>query len=231
MVADSINLMRRTHMKSVLKALAIAALSTAPAIAQEWSGPYVGATASVATLRTAWTDVEYDWFGGTVDQRRSKLNGGLQWGYNNQKGNSVIGWELDYRPGHVYINTDMGNLPPVLEKTDALRHLVTLRGRAGLAVDNALAYLTAGLARGDIRHSLIANGNPSNGSSTPTFYNKNLGLAYGVGLEHRVSDRYSLRVEYLGAVWPTQTVSTNGGSRYDQKDRVSFLSLGLNLHY
>ena len=122
MVADSINLMRRTHMKSVLKALAIAALSTAPAIAQEWSGPYVGATASVATLRTAWTDVEYDWFGGTVDQRRSKLNGGLQWGYNNQKGNSVIGWELDYRPGHVYINTDMGNLPPVLEKTDALRH-------------------------------------------------------------------------------------------------------------
>lgn len=49
--------------------------------------------------------------------------------------------------------------------------------------------------------------------------------------EHRVSDRYSLRMEYLGAVWPTKTVSTNGGSRYDQKDGVSFLSIGLNLHY
>jgi len=218
-------------MKSVLKALAIAALTTAPVFAQDWSGHYLGVTGSVATLRTAWTDVDFDWFGGTIDQRRSNLNGGVQWGYNKQKGGTVLGWELDYRPGHVYMNTDFGNLPPALEKTDVLRHLVTLRGRAGLAVDNALAYLTAGLARGDFKHSLIANGNPADGSSTPTFYNKNLGLAYGVGLEHRVSDRYSLRLEYLGAVWPTETTFTNGGNRYDQKDRVSFLTVGLNIHY
>lgn len=218
-------------MKSVLKAIAIAALSAAPAFAQDWSGRYVGVTGSVATLRTAWTDVDYDQFGGTVDQRRSRLNGGLQWGSNHQKGNTVLGWELDYRPGHVYMNTDMGNLPPNLEKTDVLRDLVTLRARAGFAVDNALAYVTAGLARGDIKHSLIANGNPNDLSSTPTFYNKNLGLAYGVGLEHRVSDRYSLRLEYLGAAWATETTFTNGGSRYDQKDRVSFLTVGLNLHY
>ena len=219
-------------MKSVFKALAIAGLAAAPAFAQDWSGSYAGVTGSVATLRTAWTDADYDWFGGTIDQRRSNFNIGLQWGRNHQKGATVLGWELDYRPGRVYMNTDMSDFNPTeLEKTDVLRHLVTLRGRAGLAVDNALAYLTAGLARGEIKHSLIAFGNPGNSSSTPTFYNKSLGLAYGAGLEHRVSDRYSLRLEYLGVVWPTERTTTNGGARYNEKDRVSFLTVGLNVHY
>ncbi len=220
-------------MKSVFKALAIAALGAAPALAQDWSGKYVGVTGGVASLATDWTDSDYTYFGGTYMDKRSNLNGGIQAGRNSQKGNIVLGWELDYRPGHVYIHTDFGDNPPGvdLEKIDALRHLITLRGRYGLAVDNALVYATAGIARGDIKHSLTSNGNPFAGESTPVFYNKQIGWAYGAGLEHRLSDRTSLRMEYLAAGWPSKTITNNNGSPYTQRDRVTLLTVGLNLHY
>ena len=77
-----------------------------------------------------------------------------------------------------------------------LTNMVTLRGRAGYAVDHALFYVTGGYAGGKVQSSLIDATLPPGAQAFSTS-NWNNGYAVGGGLEYAFSRNISIKGEYL----------------------------------
>jgi outer membrane immunogenic protein len=76
--------------------------------------------------------------------------------------------------------------------------LGTVRGRAGLALDNVLVYLTAGLAYGKTNHSVS---DVTNGSTNPEIFHDfsttKIGAVAGGGIEYGLDPRWSVKAEAL----------------------------------
>ena len=76
--------------------------------------------------------------------------------------------------------------------------LGTVRGRAGLALDNVLVYLTAGLAYGKTNHSVS---DVTSGSTNPEifydFSTTKIGAVAGGGIEYGLDPRWSVKAEAL----------------------------------
>lgn len=101
---------------------------------------------------------------------------GLSFGYNHQlSGNWIIGAELAFST----LESDFGN-------TFSLTDERSVRARFGYATGQTFFYGTLGYAMADV-NSLL---NPADTSEVA-------GLLVGVGVEHMLTDRLSLRFEYL----------------------------------
>ncbi|HET7678537.1 MAG TPA: outer membrane protein [Xanthobacteraceae bacterium] len=139
----------------------------APAYAAyNWMGPYIGA------------NVGYQW-GEIAPTEPSGGAFGLQAGYNWQNGALVIGGETDIQ---------WSNAEDVVAPLKfANSWFGTLRGRAGYAMNNVLAYGTGGLAYGGVE--LTAGGL----SQSKTHF----GWTLGVGAEVGLTPNWTARVEYL----------------------------------
>ncbi|MBK6880652.1 MAG: porin family protein [Elusimicrobia bacterium] len=193
--------------------------------ASDWNGFYVGAQFGAATYGTIWTDINYDWYGHSLNHAKDKILPGAQIGYNRQYDRVVYGVELDYRSG-AKRSTRYDN---DVYKTDELKSLMTLRLRAGLAADESLLYGTVGAARADVNHDWIEDGDV-----TDSWYgldNNRLGLAYGFGLEHRLSKRLSARLEWLHAEIPGAKNRNQDGYQMEISESLDSASLGLNFHF
>jgi outer membrane immunogenic protein len=144
--------------------------SPAPlAAAYSWSGPYLGAT------------LGYEW--GTVDNnptRPSGVAGGVEAGFNWQYGNFVYGGEADFQ----FSSADDTFAPWQFTNP----WFGTVRGRAGVAINNVLLYGTAGLAYGQL--TATTPGNLSESHS-------NLGWVVGVGGEFGFTPNWSAKAEWL----------------------------------
>jgi opacity protein-like surface antigen len=109
-----------------------------------------------------------------------------------------------------------------------------VRGRAGLVVDRALVYATAGVAFVDIddyAHSLTT------GCSTRGCYSVTgvqTGLAAGFGAEYALWGAWSAKGEYLYVTLPTKNthdlVRTGTFDTYNVKSDAHIVRLGLNYH-
>ena len=112
--------------------------------------------------------------------------GGFQFGYNIQRGDIVYGVEggyswIDASDSFVDGSGDLQQL--------SLDHYATLRGRLGVVAGNMLVYGTAGLAYGEI--DLVVE----NGTAGLTL--DDVGLAIGGGVEWALTDRFSVKAEYM----------------------------------
>jgi outer membrane immunogenic protein len=136
--------------------------------------------------------------------------GGFQAGYNYQVNRWVLGVEGDFqwtgeRGGTSFcfpVNVGCGPATAAVGSADySLRWLGTLRGRAGIAADKWLFYVTGGLAVGDIRAN-YADGIAA-GLLTPVtfaFINQSftrVGWAAGAGVEGVISGNWTWKAEYL----------------------------------
>jgi outer membrane immunogenic protein len=74
-----------------------------------------------------------------------------------------------------------------------MKHMATIRGRLGWALDDTLIYGTAGLAMASMEFGGMVDGV----DSSKTKWTK--GLVVGAGMEHALSDDFSIGVEYLYA--------------------------------
>lgn len=150
-----------------------------------WMGPYVGATAG------------YEW--GSVSNsptQPSGLAGGLEGGYNWQRGLFVFGGEADLN-----LSSADATVAP-LEFSNPW--FGTVRGRGGVTIGNVLVYGTGGLAYGDLR----ANAAGLSESHA------NVGWVAGAGVEVGFTQRWSAKAEwlYLDLAGSNFTVSgTNNG--------------------
>jgi outer membrane immunogenic protein len=133
----------------------------------------------------------------TVSDTDSGFIGGLQGGFNWQRGCAVFGFEadwswadLDSTEGH----TDGSNTASLTVKSD-IDHFGTLRTRSGVVVDSLLIYATGGLAFANVDRLWTADGWGSVESFSSS--DRRWGWTAGVGTEWAVTRRVSIKSEAL----------------------------------
>jgi outer membrane immunogenic protein len=155
----------------------------APLDAYGWAGPYLGA------------NVGYQW--GTVSNNPTKpqgIAGGIDAGYNWQRGAFVFGGEAD-----IELSAADDTFAPWQFSSPWYG---TLRGRAGVAIGNVLLFGTAGLAYGDLRAD----------TGLLTESHVSVGWTAGGGAEIGFSPRWSARAEWLYLNLANRNFSVTGTS-------------------
>ncbi|HVV60394.1 MAG TPA: outer membrane protein [Pseudolabrys sp.] len=163
-----------------------------------WSGLYAGVNFGGGAGRASQSDALFN--RGSYDV--SGALGGATLGYNWQRERFVFGVEgdIDYSSikgatgGVSDFSTPVCSGSGFYANCDSrLRWLGTVRARVGYAWDRLLPYVTGGLAVGSLETS---EGSPpislfGSGTNTRT------GWTAGAGLEARIDDRWSSKLEYL----------------------------------
>jgi outer membrane immunogenic protein len=190
--------------------LPVKAPAYAPPPLLSWDGSYVGILGGVANHRAnldpnCTTNIGCE----TTELTRTGGTIGALLGHNWQQGNFVYGLENDWTwlGG---IKTSTGNTE-ILQSFD-VRWVGTLRGRAGLAFDATLVYLTGGLAFGRVDNSIIAH--VDDGGLTGSFLDDKtrLGWTAGVGVEHMFDPHWTLRGEWRYVDLGTHTAQCVNGN-------------------
>jgi outer membrane immunogenic protein len=171
----------------------------APSAYYNWSGFYAG------------LNVGYEW--GRVPNSSTEPSGflgGLQGGYNWQNGQFVFGAETDLQL------TDADDTFALWKFSNPW--FGTLRGRAGMAMNNILFYATAGLAYGGL------TGESGGVSESKTL----VGWTAGVGMEVGFNANWSGKVEYLYVDLGNRGYTVTGA---DNGLESNILRFGINYHF
>ena len=158
-----------------------------PDEAADWSGFYAGVFGSYSS-GTADT---YTFGALGSDVRVSGPMIGATVGANAQFDNLVLGAEGDIAWSGVS-GSEPCDDDPFFTCGRSIDWLSTFRGRAGLALDQALIYATAGLAIGGVSATTDPIPVDSDGAYSGTF----VGWTVGAGAEMKLTDAVSVRAEY-----------------------------------
>ena len=180
----------------------------------DWSGAYAGVWVGGACLDGTGSLVDRTTPSGPWDNGGCGLKGGGLVGYNHQFNQIVLGVEGDLGTS----TTMVRNISPGADFRFNMNYISTLRGRAGWALDDTLFYLTAGGAYAQGELNGIVSPTPSHLKADQ------FGWSVGGGLEHAVTDRLRLRMEYLYTQFPTTkyqsaccNVDWNWGGEHEAK--------------
>lgn len=155
-----------------------------------WTGCYVGAqvgwqgksdhTREYFTGTNVWTGLDQGW-------DTSGFIGGGHAGCNYQMSNFVIGLEGDIEGADVTGGFRLANG----NGTDfSVRWQGSIRGRAGVAFNTVLLYVTGGVAFADLNYTYVTPG------IREGFTNSVTGWTAGVGAEFALNQNWSVRGEY-----------------------------------
>ncbi|MGY8634552.1 outer membrane beta-barrel protein [Bradyrhizobium sp. 14AA] len=210
--------MRNTFAAAVALLLAATAASSAadigairykaaPAAVYSWTGFYIGGNVGGGMASTHFDDPCF--YCSSATATAGFFTGGAQVGYNYQFGHGLIGIEADINGNSGFkgslIGGDDSRAMNVGLKADTSG---TIRARAGLVVDNVLAYVTGGAAWADVRQTgteidnLVANatfGKPTgitaNGSGVVW------GGVVGIGVEYALDSNWIVGGEFLHTMY------------------------------
>jgi len=209
---------------STLFALAVS--STAMAADGDWSGFSAGVSVGYVSLESDWQDKEYWYYGGTSSYKAIGAEIGLVGAYDRQFDSLVVGAILDV--DYTTID-DTSTYDNDIKVTNTVTWLASLRARGGIAQGSSLIYLTAGLAMGGFDHEWT---DPSNSSSDAfDFSNDNVGFVYGMGLEHRISGKISVRAELLQYSIPAAADTNGSGYTMKVSDELTAFKVSANYHF
>jgi outer membrane immunogenic protein len=208
-------------MKKTVLALTLAGMASALALnaaaAADVAGPRPYYSAPAAGAYYNWAgfyggvNLGYQW--GSVSgtgTHPSGLEGGLQGGYNWQSGQFVFGGETD-----INVTGADDTFAPYKFSNPWWG---TLRGRAGMAMNNILFYATGGLAYGSVKGE---SGLLSESKTT-------VGWTLGAGVEMGFSPNWSAKLEYLYADLSSRSYSITGTSNALAS---SIVRVGVNYHF
>lgn len=209
---------------SAILSFAFMALAAVSSLAQststdDWTGVYVGGHAGITVGRTGVnTSTIFSPTGyfqsssvsavnaaGVQTIESNGFNGGGQAGYNKQFGHFVIGAEADFGVHRINKEIVSGDEYPCCTSSFEIAQSVktnwmfTARPRAGVALGQALLYATGGLAMTDVEYNAVFTDNDSDALETASFKKTRTGYAAGGGVEVKMSNRWSAKVEYLYA--------------------------------
>lgn len=187
----------------------MAPVSSMPEPAEEvlghsWTGFYLG---SVGTY--AFGDVKDTNNAAAKKQDIDGWLGGVTVGYNHQFSNNfVLGAEGDISFGDVGKSWGGANQYDPYYGEDSMTAYGTARLRAGYAFDRFMPYVTGGIAWGRFEHTLGCNANrvvATNGCQNrrggsafeTTKSDSDIGYVIGAGAEYAVTEKLSLKGEYL----------------------------------
>ena len=227
----------------------------------DWNGSYVGLSfgavrsdgeAERADFSGAIIerDVENDLFPADIDEGEVAAAGGAAVGYNVQRGSYVGGVELDLQAMDHDVGFDFSRIDPSTDPVfggvetntsyaTEIDAMMTLRVRAGFALERTLFYGTAGLASAEVRNE-FALALPDLGYTSPDWNEDGTrnGYVLGLGVERKMSDRVSLKAEVLRydlddvivegedpATFPGQTID------YEFQNNGTLARIGLNFSF
>ncbi|HTV37123.1 MAG TPA: outer membrane protein [Xanthobacteraceae bacterium] len=170
-----------------------------PLSVYSWAGPYLGAT------------LGYEW--GGVDNsltHPSGIAGGVEAGYNWQRGAFVFGGETD-----IQLSGADDTMSPYEFSNPWFG---TVRGRAGVSLNNVLVYGTAGLAYGNLRADTF----------NLTESHTDLGWVAGAGVEVGFTPHWSAKAEWLYLDLADSNFSVTGNNNGLAAD---LLRMGVNYHF
>lgn len=196
----------------------------------DWSGFYIGLNVGIAGLKTTVTDIDDWWSYATHTPEDTNFTGGGQIGYNWQKGMFVFGLEADA----AYLNTEStqtAHVDSVLlpRWRGELDVQASLRARAGIAVDNALIYVTAGGALSHGRSGFLSEEEGFNAVQDDW----QAGFVAGVGTEYAFNCHWTARLEALYFHYPTDNTTISGDPFYhfDIQNEDWVVRLGVNYRF
>jgi len=186
----------------------------APVVYDNWGGFYFGGTVGVARHDATWNEIDNgggcitDGCSGSFTLAKTGATFGALAGYNFQHRNFVYGIETDFS----WLDTDASQEWRPGRNHSAFQNsvvngLVTVRGRAGIAIDSTLLYLTAGIASANVKDSIsltfptvslatnCSGNNNNNGNNSCNSWR--IGWVAGGGVEHMFNPHWTARAEVL----------------------------------
>ena len=220
-------------------ALTMSALCVSPAGAQSainWNGVYAGGYAGYAWSTNEGTDIGdsagFPWrnIGERFSNKANGFTGGVQAGFNVQRGALIWGLEADL--GYLGIRGS-GQWSPYPDYIDtASSFAATLRGRLGVASHNTLFYFTGGAIVADLNNKVSLN----NAQWESNFTGAQWGWTVGAGVEWALNAQWSLKTEYLYYSLGAENVATNnscvtGDCYFKTNSTGSIVRIGLNYRF
>lgn len=182
--------MRRLVTSSVI---AVLALGAGAAHAQDWSsfyfGAHAGGSAATGVNEAQLVGSRLPAFNVDDEIGMAGMLGGVFAGVNMMTDNMLLGLEGDIGLGVVEGTFNDADPESITSTIDWNAHL---RGRVGLAVDEALFFLAGGLAVASNEAFVVDVGSVTD-SDTAT----HIGWTIGAGVEFAVSENVVARAEYL----------------------------------
>lgn len=172
-----------------------------PVPVADWGGFYVG-----GNLGATWGYFKNNNLTVGPTGTGGNVSGGGQVGYNFQRGRWVFGAEGD--ASLIDVRASSNTVGSFKERWTS-----SLRGRFGYAVENYLAYLTAGVAFTNVKAELTATGT----SESRTL----AGVIAGFGVEMMIAPNWSARVEALYTDVPKHTFTPAGGTMVGGSDNFT----------
>jgi outer membrane immunogenic protein len=205
-----------------------------------WTGFYLGANAGGGFANADHVDVDgFNTTGGINKFQEPFGTGGFTAGYNWQLGHAVLGIEGDYNFANVDVSQS-ANFDGVTTRFQ-MDQFATVRARAGIALDQALIYATAGVAFGHFHNTTTFSddGLPVAQADESKW---KTGLAVGAGVEYALTHNWSLKGEYMLMQFGNSLVQINdvpgGGSscgnvscRMNYSNSVQLARIGLNYKF
>lgn len=220
--------MRNTFVAAVALLLAATAASSAAdvgavrfkaapaATVYSWTGFYIGGNVGGGMASSHFDDPCF--YCSSATPTAGFFTGGAQVGYNYQFGHGLVGIEADVNGNGGFkdslIGGDDSRALKVGLKADTSG---TIRARAGLVVDNVLAYVTGGAAWADVRQTGVEvinfTGDPAFGSPTGTTANRSgvlWGGVVGIGVEYALDSNWIVGGEFLHTMYQDSNATLRG---------------------
>jgi outer membrane immunogenic protein len=199
-----------------------------------WTGFYLGATAGGIglTSENTYTDAGGPSPGNGDTNKGSGLLAGGTVGYNYQMGQWLVGIEADYSMANAQTGASSSFNFAGGNGQANISSFGTLRGRLGWAADHTLLFITGGLAWADITNTAAAP--IFNSSCRQGFSGTRTGWTFGGGIEHALTDHFTVKVEALYADFGSKsTTSSRCGCAFgfNAKTTAAIGRLGLNYKF
>jgi outer membrane immunogenic protein len=192
-----------------------------------WSGPYVGGSIGWANHEATWDDINEDWFSGTATADSDGVLISGYGGWNWQFSTMLLGIEADLS---FATNSTTDNLSDYDDITkNEVTNLSTIRGRAGMIVDDYLVFATYGVAVANIEVEMTSVEYPTD-VFQPKDYNE--GWVAGAGVERKLSDQSALKLEALFYDFGSDTYEQlDGGDPMKISNDMMTVSLGYTYRF
>jgi outer membrane immunogenic protein len=196
-----------------------------PAPAYSWQGLYLGVNAGYGF--GAFTDGNFNFLGNPRRLFGGPSGGmvGFTGGYNFvPMSNVVVGLEADFD----FTFMKASHMPFFgLASRSSINHAMTLRGRAGYALDRALLYVTGGFAGAQTTIGVTNAFTGFNGQQGKF----QTGWAVGAGLEFMLTNNLSAKGEYIFTSVGTDRYFDFSPAALQTGVNMSTVKGGLNYHF
>jgi len=191
-----------------------------------WTGFYAGLNAG-GMWSTPSAAIGENNTGGGFSGSGGGFVGGAQGGYNYLIGPVMLGGEVDFQGSTLSSNLSGGAGPSTINATSTMPWFSTFRARVGYPVGALMPYVTGGAVWG--RQTLSGYDSAAGGafSASNNFWT----YTVGGGVEDRLNDKWSAKLEYLWIGTPSTPLSTPATTSITESSIGNVIRVGLNYKF